>query len=108
MDDLRDYRYYKDDMIHPTAFAENYIWGWFKKASFDQETLAIIDTIDGILNDLRHRPFHPESASHRHFLHKLLQKMERMAPAIDFSKEINAVHQQLNLDHKITNHDSQA
>lgn len=103
MDDLRDYRYYKDDMIHPTAFAENYIWGLFKNAYFDQETLAIIDTIDGILNDLRHRPFHPQGASHQRFLHKLLQKMERMGPAFDFSKEINAVQRSIEFSPPQTN-----
>jgi hypothetical protein len=91
MDDLRDYRYYKDDMIHPTAFAENYIWELFKNAYFDQETLEISDEIDGILNDLRHKPFHPQGSLHQRFLHKLLQKMERMGPAFDFSKEINVV-----------------
>lgn len=96
MDDLRDYRYYKDDMIHPTPFAENYIWEQFKKTYFDNEALNTIKKIDGVLNDLQHRPFHPESASHQQFLHKLLRKMEQMGPTFDFSKEISAVTHQLN------------
>src|SRR5690606_1274186 len=109
MDDLRDYRYYKDDLIHPTAFAENYIWEQFKNAYFDQETLEIIKKIDGILNDLRHRPFHPQGASHQQFLHKLLQKMERMGPAFDFCKEIKTVNDQLNPHHdKPLNHDQKS
>ena len=105
MDDLRDYRYYKDDLIHPTAFAENYIWEQFKNAYFDQETLEIIKKIDGILNDLRHRPFHPQGASHQQFL----QKMERMGPAFDFCKEIKTVNDQLNPHHdKPSNHDQKS
>jgi hypothetical protein len=109
MDDLRDYRYYKDDLIHPTAFAENYIWELFKKAYFDYEAVEMIKKIDGILNDLKHKPFHPESTSHRQFLQKLLQKMERMAPAFDFSKEINAVKIQLNPElHKTASHDQES
>src|SRR5690554_766961 len=108
MDDLRDYRYYKDDMIHPTPFAENYIWELFKQAYFDHETLEKVKKVDGILNDLKHRPFHAESLSHQQFLHKLLQKMERMGPAFDFSKEITAVHDQLNFHDKPSLHDNKS
>lgn len=108
MDDLRDYRYYKDDMIHPTAFAENYIWELFKSACFDQETLRSMDKIDSIIRDLQHRPFHPHSQSHHQFLHKLLQKMEQMGPAFDFSKEINVISDQLNAHHKEADHESES
>src|SRR5690606_23461356 len=75
MDDLRDYRYYKDDMIHPTAFAENYIWELFKTTYLSKEALEAVRKIDAILNDLQHKPFHPESASHQQFFQKLLHKM---------------------------------
>lgn len=108
MDDLRDYRYYKDDMIHPTPFAENYIWELFKQAHFDHGTLEKVTKIDNILNDLNHRPFHAQSLSHQQFLHKLLQKMERMGPSFDFSKEINAVQNQLNFHDKPSPHDSKS
>lgn len=108
MDDLRDYRYYKDDMIHPTSFAENYIWEQFKKGYFDDEALNTIKKIDAILNDLQHKPFHTESASHQQFLQKLLTKMEQMGPTFDFSKEISVVTHQLNSHYKNVNHESQS
>lgn len=96
MDDLRDYRYYKDDMIHPSPFAENYIWEQFKSTYLDKATSEAVKNVDGILNALKHKPFHPEGASHQQFLHKLLHQMERMAPAFDFSKEIIDIKDQLN------------
>lgn len=95
MDDLRDYRYYKEDMIHPTPFAEQYIWKLFSNTYFDRETIHIIRKIESILADLQHKPFHAESKAHQQFLLKLLQKMEQMGPSFDFSKERDAINRQL-------------
>ena len=109
MDDLRDYRYYKDDLIHPTAFAENYIWELFKTTYLHAEALEVVRKTDAILNDLQHKPFHPGSVSHQQFLHMLVHKMEQMGPAFDFSKEINDVNDQLTLHHhNPTNHDQKS
>lgn len=108
MDDLRDYRYYKDDMIHPTAFAENYIWELFKTTYLSKEAFEAVKKTDAILNDLQHKPFHPESASHQQFLQKLLHKMEQMDPIFDFSKEISVVTQQLNSHRKEADHESKS
>jgi len=91
MDDLRDYRFYKEDMIHPTPLAEDYIWNVFKDGYLDKQTAEDLQTIEGIIGSLHHRPFHQESEAHRQFLSNLLQKMERLTPEFDFSKEIKEV-----------------
>ena len=95
MDDLRDYRFYKEDLIHPTPLAEDYIWEVFKDCYLDKPTTEILKTIEGILGSLQHKPFHPESEAHRQFLFKLLQKMERLGTEFDFSNEIKEVKSKL-------------
>lgn len=95
MDDLRDYRFYKEDMVHPTTQAEDYIWGFFQECYFDKSTIERVKLIEGILNSLAHKPFHSESQSHQQFLQNLLQKMERMNQDFDFSKEIKEVKNKL-------------
>ncbi|MEX2595174.1 MAG: GSCFA domain-containing protein [Anditalea sp.] len=98
MDDLRDYRFYKGDMVHPTPQAEDYIWGFFKECYLDKSTVENVQIIEGIMNSLGHRPFHPESEVYQQFLQNLLQKMERMSPKFDFSKEVEEVKSKLETD----------
>ena len=87
LDDLRDYRFFKSDMIHPTAQAIEYIWKQFQDFAFDDETLLFIKDWNNILQALQHRPFYPASEEHQKFLHKTLQKVENFKN-IDTSKEI--------------------
>lgn len=97
MDELRDYRFYKSDLIHPTDEAENYIWEKWKQSIFPKETLEKVSEIEKIRMDLAHRPFNPESVVHRKFLQNLLDKLERLNGEFDFSKEIHSVKSQLKL-----------
>lgn len=68
MDDLRDYRFYNDDMLHPSNLAIEYIWDMFAEAYFDEATRKISDQISKILKSVEHRPFNPNSESYRKFL----------------------------------------
>ena len=95
MDDLRDYRFYKEDMVHPTKQAEDYIWVLFKKSYMGKATQDTVRNIDGILNSLGHKPFNATGTAYRRFLQNLLQEMERMQEEFDFSKEISDVKQKL-------------
>lgn len=88
MDELRDYRFYKSDLIHPTEEAENYIWEKWKKAIFDADTKQKVTEIAKIQLELAHRPLNPESDSHRKFQQNLLAKLKRLDGEFDFSKEI--------------------
>ncbi|OOG78127.1 GSCFA domain-containing protein [Algoriphagus sp. A40] len=97
MDELRDYRYYKSDLIHPTEEAENYIWEKWQQAIFPQETREKIAEIHKIQLELAHRPFNPNTDAHRKFMENLLAKLERLDGEFDFSQEVLAVNNQLKL-----------
>lgn len=67
-DDLRDYRFYKEDMIHPTIQAETYIWEKFSESYFGEETLKINKEIAEIQSALSHRPFNTETEEYGKFI----------------------------------------
>ena len=68
MDDLRDYRFYAEDMIHPSAQAIDYIWEKFAESYFDDETLSINKSIDSYQRALSHRILKPNNESEQKFL----------------------------------------
>jgi hypothetical protein len=96
MDELRDYRFYKSDLIHPTEEAETYIWEKWKTALFPAQTLAKVAEIERLRLDLAHRPINLHSESHHKFLKNLLAKLERMNAEFDFSKEIELISGKIN------------
>jgi len=95
LDDLRDYRFYKADMIHPSEVAEDYIWDKFKQAYFDQEFQKFTLEWDQIQQSLNHQPFQPESAAHQAFLRKTLSRLEKLPPFLDCAAENAKVKKQL-------------
>ncbi len=95
MDDLRDYRFYKDDLIHPTTFAENYIWEKFQKCYFSDEVAQFVKEWNNILAGLNHKPFHPKSKKHQLFLKNLLEKLENLSDRVNVVAEIETVRSQL-------------
>ncbi|MEY4905250.1 MAG: hypothetical protein RLZZ292_3065 [Bacteroidota bacterium] len=68
LDDLRDYRFFENDLIHPTAFATQYIWEYFSETYFNSTTKEIIEALKKIYMAAAHRPFQPDSAAHQNFL----------------------------------------
>ena len=95
MDELRDYRFYKPDLIHPTAQSENHIWEKWSESFFSPISHQKIKQLSKINNDLQTGPINPQSKSHQEFLQKLLGKLERMQPEFDFSSEIQNIRVQL-------------
>lgn len=95
MDELRDYRFYKSDLIHPTEQAENHIWEKWSESFFTPITQKKINQLSKIKLDLQHRPLNSLSKSHQEFLQKLLAKLERLQPEFDFSSEIKNIRDQL-------------
>lgn len=89
MDELRDYRFYKEDLVHPTQQAEDYIWEKFKKTWVNPAIFPIIEEIESIIRDLSHRPFNVDSPGHLKFLENLQKKLERFSKDFDFSKELD-------------------
>jgi len=89
MDELRDYRFYKSDLIHPNETAIDIIWARFSEAWVDATTVALQKEIDIIQKGFQHKPFHPESEAHQVFLKSLQQKIEALKvklPYLDFKK----------------------
>lgn len=75
MDDLRDYRFYANDMVHPNETAVNYIWEQFQHVWLSKETQPIMKEVDSIQKGLTHRPFNPTSEQHQQFLNSLQNKI---------------------------------
>lgn len=76
MDDLRDYRFYANDMVHPNQTAIAYIWDQFKQVWIAENTHQILKEVDTIQKGLAHKPFNPTSSQHQVFLKNLQQKIE--------------------------------
>lgn len=76
MDDLRDYRFYKEDLIHPNNQAVQYIWEKFGKSYFSVETQDFISENEKIVQALQHRPKHKNSPKHQAFLQELNRQIE--------------------------------
>lgn len=95
MDDLRDYRFYKEDMIHPTEMAEDYIWQKFAARHFTPELDEFIQQWTKIRQALDHRPFHPASTSHQSFLKETLKKLEDLQRFINVDQEIATLKSQI-------------
>lgn len=69
-DELRDYRFYKADMLHPSSQAVDYIWERLVETCFSFEAKRFLEAWKPIREALGHRPFDPESEEYRHFLTK--------------------------------------
>ena len=87
MDELRDYRFYAEDMLHPNQVAIDYIWQRFSETYFEENTTKTIEEVENIQKSLSHRPFNPNSESHQKFLQNLNKKIVNLAtqfPQIKF------------------------
>jgi len=85
IDDLREYRFYNTDMIHPNETAINYIWEQFKQVWISENTSSIMKEIDTIQKGLAHKPFNPTSEQHQLFLKKLNQKIHLLKEEFNIS-----------------------
>ena len=87
MDELRDYRFYGEDMLHPNQTAIDYIWIKFFENYVDEKEFATMQQVCDIQKALHHRPFNPNSESHLKFLGNLNQKINTLVkqqPHIQF------------------------
>lgn len=77
-DELRDYRFYREDMLHPTDQAVEYIWERFAETYFSEATNKFLEEWRPIKAALGHRPFNPDSEEYKEFLSKAKEKAERL------------------------------
>ncbi|TXE10414.1 GSCFA domain-containing protein [Gelidibacter salicanalis] len=76
MDELRDYRFYAEDMLHPNTTAIKYIWEKFQNVWMSEATLTIMLEVESIQKGLEHRPFNPDSERHLNFLRHLQLRID--------------------------------
>jgi hypothetical protein len=94
LDDLRDYRFYKADMIHPTEEAVDYIWEAFMNTYADQDLKNFLKQWKEIQTAMAHKPFHPSTTAHQKFLNDLLKKLELLSTKVDVKSEISLIQNQ--------------
>ena len=91
IDDLRDYRFFAEDLVHPNYAATNYVWEKFVPAVVDEISQSIMVAINELNAAMSHKPFNPSSEAHKKFLKVNLDKVSKLAseyPYLNFEKEI--------------------
>ncbi len=86
MDDLRDYRFYADDLVHPAPQAIEYIWEKFAAAALDDQARRLLPEVEAIVTAARHRPRNPQGRAHADFCRRCMERIAAL-PQIDFSAE---------------------
>ena len=76
LDELRDYRYFAEDMIHPSETTVRYIWERFCDSMLTKECNRLLPEIEKINKSINHRPLHPESEEYRTFLMNLEKEIK--------------------------------
>lgn len=91
MDDLRDYRFFAEDMLHPNYQATNYVWENLCASIFASETSNVMKEIDEILLAVRHKPRNPSSEAHKKFVKKIQEKIRKLETGLGlyFEEEKN-------------------
>lgn len=86
MDELRDYRFYTEDMLHPNQTAIDYIWIQFFENYILESVFGLMNEIGSIQKGLQHRPFNPNTESHQKFLNQLDLKIKTIQNQYPFIK----------------------
>ncbi|MBE9575231.1 GSCFA domain-containing protein [Flavobacterium proteolyticum] len=86
MDELRDYRFYAEDMLHPNQTAIDYIWIQFFENYISESVFGLMNEICSIQKGLQHRPFNPNTENHQKFLNQLDLKIKAIKNQYPFIK----------------------
>lgn len=78
MDDLRDYRFYDEDMVHPNSVAVGYIWDKFTGSFMEKETISLMKEVDKIVTARNHRPINAESSHYKIFANQMIGKIKQL------------------------------
>lgn len=91
IDDLRDYRFYSEDMVHPNYQATNYVWEKLTKACLDEQSRKLLEVLKKIALAYKHRPFNPGTRQHKKFLADHAERTKvlmQQYPYLDLSREL--------------------
>ena len=92
MDELRDYRFYGEDMLHPNNVAVEYIWQRFCETFMDEQTLKIMKEYEKISKAMQHRPFNKNTNTYHDFKINMIKKIKAIKskyPYLDLKDEMN-------------------
>lgn len=84
IDDLRDYRFYAEDLVHPNFAATQYVWEKWVESYYNEQTQKIMKEVAELQLAIQHKPFNKESKGHQQFLQNCLQKSEALAKQYPF------------------------
>ncbi|MCZ2225034.1 MAG: GSCFA domain-containing protein [Chitinophagales bacterium] len=91
LDDLRDYRFFAEDLVHPNYQATQYVWERFVKACMNDDTIQLMENIQDINLAFQHKPFNATSNQHKTFLKTYLEKTKQLKEKysfLNFEKEL--------------------
>lgn len=88
-DDLRDYRFYADDLVHPAPQAVEYVWEKFSRAVLSERAQALLPEVEALVAAAAHRPRNPQGEAHRAFCRRCLERIAAL-PEMDFTAEADA------------------
>ncbi|GAB3896106.1 GSCFA domain-containing protein [Spirosoma agri] len=106
VDDLRDYRFYEADLIHPNAQAHDYIFAKLAESAFDTDLQDFIKEWAQVRKSLFHRPLYGDSPAHHQFLRKLFAQLQGLSERVDVSAELAEVHRRLNWEENTESQDT--
>ncbi len=87
MDDLRDYRFYGEDMVHPSSVGVDYVWELFQKAVISESGNSLINKVMGVVKAMEHKPYNPLSEAHKKFCASQLQAISALDKWVDMDLE---------------------
>lgn len=90
IDDLRDYRFYAEDLVHPNYAATNYVWDKLVDCCIDENTIQLMKQLNEINAAVNHKSFNPTTEAHKKFIDTTINKIntiKKLHPHIDFSND---------------------
>ena len=95
LDELRDYRFFEKDRVHPNEEARSYVWHKFSDALLKPESKLLTKDLDKLFSSINHRAFREESEAHKQFLKKTLDLALKLNEKVDLEVEIKGLKNRL-------------
>ena len=83
MDDLRDYRFYEKDLIHPNEVAVDYIFQKFSDWAFDDQAISQLKRVRKVNAAINHKSQQPRSDHHKAFISRIIEDIEQLQSDLD-------------------------
>ena len=95
MDELRDYRFYEKDLVHPNVEALGYAWDKFAEAILTKDSLSLNRDLDKLFLSINHKAFIETSVAHKRFLQKTMASALALNEKVDLKEEIKELKKRL-------------